>query len=127
MFDANFPMYYIGVRDGKKEKWKKKAKIILSILIFFPTILLATLNKYTKFGDFGSYRSRKICDGNFCWRERKMDNKGNDTQEEAGSLTQYNKLYPTFVPDFKILGSVVPEKSLTKKKFTHKPTHKHCY
>ena len=29
-------MYYIGVRDGKKEKWKKKAKINLSILIFFP-------------------------------------------------------------------------------------------
>ena len=39
-------MYYIGVRDGKKEKWKKKAKINLSILIFFPTIHLATLKVY---------------------------------------------------------------------------------
>ena len=25
IFDTNFPMYYIGVRDGKNEKWKKKA------------------------------------------------------------------------------------------------------
>ena len=41
-------MYYIGVRDGKKEKWKKKAKINLSILIFFLTIYLATLKVYTK-------------------------------------------------------------------------------
>ena len=28
-----------------------------------------------------------------------------------------------FVPNFKILGQVVPEKSLTEKKFTHKHTH----
>ena len=44
-------MYYIGVRDGKKEKWKKAAKINLSILIFFPAIYLATLKVYTKFED----------------------------------------------------------------------------
>ena len=31
--------------------------------------------------------------------------------------------YPMFVPNFKILGTVVPEKSLTKKKvYTHKHT-----
>ena len=57
-----------GVRDGKKEKWKKKAKIYLSILIFFPTIYLATLKVYTKFEDFGSHRSREICDRYFYWR-----------------------------------------------------------
>ena len=73
IFDTNFPMYYIGVRDGKKEKLKKKAKINLSILIFFPTINLATLKVYTKFEDFGSYRSLEICDRKFYWRERKMD------------------------------------------------------
>ena len=28
----------------------------------------------------------------------------------------YNMSFPKFVPNFKILGSVVPEKSLTKKK-----------
>ena len=49
IFDKNFPRYYIGVRDGKKEKKKEKAKINLSILIFFPTIYLATLKLYTKF------------------------------------------------------------------------------
>ena len=63
-------MYYIGVRDGKKLKWKKKAKINLSILIFFPTIYLATLKVYTKFEDFGSYRSREMCDRNFYWRKK---------------------------------------------------------
>ena len=47
------------------------------------------------------------------------------------SYTIQQKLYATFVPNFKVLGSVVPEKFLTKTKFTHKPTHtythKPCY
>ena len=47
-------------------------------------------------------------------QKEKWTNKGNDKQEEADSLL-HNK---TFVPNFKILGSVVPEKSFTKKKFT---------
>ena len=66
-------MYYIGGRDGEKQKWKNEAKINLSILIFFPIIYLATLKMYTKFKDFGSHRSREICDRNSYWRERKMD------------------------------------------------------
>ena len=66
-------MHYIEVRDGKKKNGKKKAKINLSILIFFPTIYLAMLKVYTKFEDFGSHRSRNLCDRNFYWRERKMD------------------------------------------------------
>ena len=32
--------------------------------------------------------------------------------------------YPMFVPNFKILGAVVPEKSLTKKKSLHTDTHR---
>ena len=52
-FDTNFPMYYIGVRDGKKEKCKKKAKINHRILVFFLTINLAPLKVYTKFEDSG--------------------------------------------------------------------------
>ena len=51
IFDTNFPMYYIGVRDGKKEKCKKKAKINHRILVFFLTIYLAPLKLYTKFED----------------------------------------------------------------------------
>ena len=51
MFDTNFLMYYIGVRDWKKEKLKKKAKINHSILGFFPIIFFALLKVYTKFED----------------------------------------------------------------------------
>ena len=42
-------MYYIGVRDEEKEKWKKKANINHSILVLFPTIYLAPLKVNTKF------------------------------------------------------------------------------
>ena len=52
------------------EKKEKEGNINLSILIFFPTIYLATLKVYTKFEDFGSHISREICDRNFYWRER---------------------------------------------------------
>ena len=38
--------------------------------------------------------------------------------------TRYNLLYQMFVPNFKILGQVVAEKSLTKKVYTHKNTRK---
>ena len=55
------------------EKCKKKAKINHSILVFFPTIYLVPFKVHTKFGDFGAHRSREFCDGNFHWRERKMD------------------------------------------------------
>ena len=73
IFDTNFPMYYIGVRDGKKEKMKKMVKINLSILVFSSTIYLATLKVYKKFEDSGSHRSQEICNRKSDWRERKMD------------------------------------------------------
>ena len=41
-------------------------------------------------------------------------NKGNDKQQHADSFTHYNKSYPTLILNFKILGIVVPEKSLTQ-------------
>ena len=41
-------MYYIGVRDGKKEK---EGRINLSF-VFCHTIYLAILNVYTKFEDW---------------------------------------------------------------------------
>ena len=67
-FDTNFPMYYIGVRDGKKEKWRKMVKINLSILVFCSTIYLATL-KCIRNLKTGSHRSREICN----WLERKKN------------------------------------------------------
>ena len=57
----------------KKDKWKKKTKINLTIVVFFPTIYLVTLKVYTNFEDFGSNWSQEICDRKFDWRERKMD------------------------------------------------------
>ena len=77
----------------KRKKWKRKAKINLSILIFFPTIYLATLKVYTKFEDFGSHGSLEICDRNFYWRERKWINKRNDKQKEADSLLHTTTSY----------------------------------
>ena len=50
-------MHYIGVRDGKIEKFEKEGKINISNLIFSITIYLATLKMYTKFGGPGSNRS----------------------------------------------------------------------
>ena len=41
----------------KREKWKKKAKIKISILIFFYTAYLATLQEVTKNEDPCSNRS----------------------------------------------------------------------
>ena len=84
-------MYYIGVRDGKKQKWKKKAN--LRFLIFFPTIYLAILNVYTKFEDFGSYSSREICDRIFIGQKEKWTNNGNDKQEEADSVLHNTTSY----------------------------------
>ena len=52
----------------------------------------------------------------FMRKKEKWTNKKNDMHEDVHfSLTQYNYSYPMFVPNFKIIGAVVPEKSLTKK------------
>ena len=53
------------MRDGKRQKWKEKAKINLSILVFlFHNILghSETLKVYTKFKDSGSHGGGEICD-----------------------------------------------------------------
>ena len=55
--------------------------------------------------------------------EKEKITKGNDKHEQADSLIQNNKLYPMFVPNFKILGPVVFEESLIEKKFTHTHTY----
>ena len=72
---------------------EKKAKINLSILIFFPTIYLATFKVYTKFEDFGSYRIREICDRNIIGEKEKWTNNWNDKQEEADSLLHNSTNY----------------------------------
>ena len=70
-----------------------------SIFIFIYTIHLAYLKVYTKFENTGSNRSWGICDGNFHWRERKMNKKGTDKQYVAvffllhNTTHQYQALY----------------------------------
>ena len=68
---------------------------------------------------------------NFVREKEKWTNKGTDKQYVADFfVTQYNLYLPSFVPNFKILGQVVPEKSLTenfvreKEKWTNKGTDK---
>ena len=95
------------------ERWKKKVKINHRILVFFLTLYLAPLKVYTKFEDSGCNTSWEFCDEMFIGEKDKWTNKGNDKQQHADSLL-HNKSYPTFLPNFKILGAVVPEKSLTQ-------------
>ena len=70
IFVTNFPMYWIGVRDGRKEK---EGKINISRFVSCPTIYLATFMEYTKFEETVSHRNWEICNRKFDWRERKMD------------------------------------------------------
>ena len=93
---------------------EKEGKINLSILVFFPTIYLATFNVYTKLDDSGSHWSREICDRIFNGKKEKWTN-GMVSRRRLILFYTIQKSYPTLVPDFKILGAVVPEKSLTKK------------
>ena len=53
-----------------------------------------------------------------------MDKYGTDKQYVADSLIQLaiSDVCTKFVPNFKVLSKVVPEKSLTKKKLTDKLT-----
>ena len=52
---------------------------------------------------------------NFIGKKEKRTNKGTNKQYVANSFnTRYNLSYPMFVSNFKILGQVVAEKSLTK-------------
>ena len=53
--------------------------------------------------------------GKIVGKKEKRTNKGTDKPYVAEFFyTQYNLSYLMFVPKFKILGHVVPEKSLTK-------------
>ena len=69
---------------------------------------------YTKFEDSGSNSRRETC-GGFLWQKEKWTKKGNDKQEDARDadsiLHNTASQNPIFVPTFKILGLIGPEKS----------------
>ena len=59
----------------------------------------------------------EIFDEKFYWRERKKwTNKWNNKHEDADTLLQIQQVIATciFVPNFRILGAVIPEKSWMK-------------
>ena len=55
--EKNVYMYYIRVKEGKKENLKKEAKMRISILISIYTVHFAFLKVYLKFENNGSNRS----------------------------------------------------------------------
>ena len=73
MFDENFHIHYIGARDSKKEKLKKKAKINLSTLVSFTVIHSVVLIVHTKFEDSSTHRCSELIRWKNCWKERKND------------------------------------------------------
>ena len=69
----------------KNEKWKKKAKINHSILVFFPTIYLAPLKVYTKVKTLALIGAEISVTEIFIGEREKWTKKGNK-QQEADSL-----------------------------------------
>ena len=57
---------------------------------------------------------KKSVTNNFIGEKEKWINKGNDKHEDAHSSYAIQQAYTMFVQILKILGAVVPEKSLTK-------------
>ena len=86
-------MYNIGVRDGKKQKWKKKAKINLSILIFFPQYTWPFSRCIQNLKTLALIEGEKSVTEIFIGEKEKWTNNGNDMQEEADSLIHNKTSY----------------------------------
>ena len=70
---------------------------------------------YTKSEDSALIGAEESVTKNFIGKKEKWTNNGKDKYEDVRfSLIRYNESYPMFVQKFKILGAVVPEKSVTK-------------
>ena len=79
-------MYYIGVKDGKRKKKKKKAQINLSILVFYPTINLATSRCIQHLKTLAVIGAEKFVTENSIGEKEKWTTKGKDKQKDADSL-----------------------------------------
>ena len=117
----------------KKKQWQIKWIISIRKLILSYLIQDVVPNVYTKFQNPRYSSSWEIFDKKNHLRKKekkeKRTNKENDKHESADSVfKQYNKSYPMFVQNFKILGAIVPEKSLTKKSlYTDRQTDRHTH
>ena len=72
------------------KKWKKKAKVNHSTLVFFPKLYLAPLKVYTEFEDSGCNRAEISVMKCFIGEKEKWTNKGNDSlSHNTTSHTQH--------------------------------------
>ena len=96
------------------EKWKKKAKLNLTILVFVPTIYLATLEGIQSWKTPALAEAKKYVTENFIGEKKKRKKKGMISRRRLILFYTVQQDISTFVPNFKIIGAVVPEKSLTQ-------------
>ena len=61
---------------------------------------------------------------NVIGEKEKWINKENSKHEDTDSFLHNRKVISNVVLNFKILGAVVPENSLTEKKLTHRQSHR---
>ena len=97
-------------------------KINLSILVFCPTIFLATLKVYTKFEDFGSHRCWEI------WQKFLLERKKNGQIKVMISrrrlfLSYTIQVIPNICTKFQNPWLSSSWEIFDKNNFTHKPSH----
>ena len=107
---------------------EKEGKINLSILIFFPTIYLAMLKVYTKFEDFGSHRSREICDRNLLLERKKNGQiKGLISRRRLILSYTIQEVIPNICTKFQNPRCSSSWEIFDEKKSLHTHTHTHNY
>ena len=112
IFRKNIPVSYI-------IPYKKLASPLIPVCLrkshMERHIYLATLKVYKNAKTLALRGAKKSVTEILIGEKEKWTNKSNDKNEEADSLLHnYKKSYPTFVLNFEIIDTVVPEKSLTK-------------
>ena len=109
IFDTNFPMYYIRVRDEKRKNGKRRQKLITASCFSFP--------QYT--------RSRKICDRNFYWRKKNGQIKGIISRRRVILSYTIQQVIPNICTKFQNPRFSSSWGIFDAKKSLH--THKHIY
>ena len=86
IFDTNFPMYYIGVRDGKSKNGKRKQKLISESWFSLPQYTWPLSRCIQNLKTLALIEAKKSVTEIFIGKKEKWTNNGNDKQEEADSL-----------------------------------------
>ena len=109
-------MYYIGVRDGKTGKMKKRRQKLITASWFSSTQYTWPLSRCIQtLKTLAIIRAENSVTEIVIGEKEKLTNKGNDKQQHADSLLHNTSSHTQhFLPSFKILRAVVPEKSSTQ-------------